>query len=313
MTKVAHKTVFILILLSAVTMAGQKSFRQEFIERHQAQQFDALEYLVKANKDIIPGEISRIITDAMAPDKRFKERIELLDIASKMAIMYDHAHGGFQETVKGINDLMLMEIERYEKEMAEVTEYLKMEERFPGNMVLLDRMKEMKAEGVAPVVYPHWKHRVWFKCKVCHESIFIPKRGSNDISMTQILAGKRCGACHNGKMAFAADKDCEKCHIADRAEVERMSDIKNVDHGRIKEIAKRLGAEWNIENLPEKSVPIDRFNLVDWVRLKEMKVIAPIPSLEKGFKEEIRDTRIYFKTRSQTISDVLFDHKIHSW
>jgi len=57
--------------------------------------------------------------------------------------------------------------------------------------VVLDRYKDTMAEvGLSPVVFPHWTHRIQFKCKACHES---------------------CGNCHNGKIAWDP-LYCDRCH-----------------------------------------------------------------------------------------------------
>ncbi|KJR40089.1 hypothetical protein MCHI_004013 [Candidatus Magnetoovum chiemensis] len=37
------------------------------------------------------------------------------------------------------------------------------------------------------------------------------KKGTVKITMNDINAGKQCGTCHNGKVAFATT-DCAKCH-----------------------------------------------------------------------------------------------------
>ena len=52
------------------------------------------------------------------------------------------------------------------------------------------------------------------KCLDCHSKIFKMKKGSTEMKMDDINAGKYCGKCHNGKKAFASnDKDnCEICH-----------------------------------------------------------------------------------------------------
>ena len=52
------------------------------------------------------------------------------------------------------------------------------------------------------------------KCLDCHSKIFKMKKGSTEMKMADINAGKFCGKCHNGKRAFASnDKDnCEACH-----------------------------------------------------------------------------------------------------
>lgn len=66
--------------------------------------------------------------------------------------------------------------------------------------------------GMRPVVFPHWFHRVRFRCKVCHADLgFKFKAGGNDINMYKIIEGKYCGACHNGNVAWSV-KNCILCH-----------------------------------------------------------------------------------------------------
>lgn len=67
-------------------------------------------------------------------------------------------------------------------------------------------------EGVAPVIFPHWFHRIRFQCSVCHVELGIEMRaGANDMSMQRITNGEYCGACHNGEMAWSVD-NCDLCH-----------------------------------------------------------------------------------------------------
>jgi c(7)-type cytochrome triheme protein len=67
-------------------------------------------------------------------------------------------------------------------------------------------------EGVRPVVYPHWFHRIRFRCKVCHSELgFKMRAGGNDVQMADIIDGKFCGMCHNGQIAWAPDR-CDLCH-----------------------------------------------------------------------------------------------------
>jgi len=69
-----------------------------------------------------------------------------------------------------------------------------------------------EAEGMRPVIFSHWFHRIRFKCKVCHGELGFKMRvGSNHVSMENITAGEFCGACHNGEIAWAADQ-CDLCH-----------------------------------------------------------------------------------------------------
>lgn len=68
--------------------------------------------------------------------------------------------------------------------------------------------------GMRPVVFPHWFHRVRFRCKVCHTDLGIKfKAGGNEINMLKIIDGQFCGACHNGSVAWPAD-NCDLCHSA---------------------------------------------------------------------------------------------------
>ena len=52
-------------------------------------------------------------------------------------------------------------------------------------------------------------------CKECHNEAMFPKmkQGTVKITMEQIYAGKQCGVCHNGKKAFEAKGNCQRCHI----------------------------------------------------------------------------------------------------
>ncbi|HKK55686.1 c(7)-type cytochrome triheme domain-containing protein [Marinobacter sp.] len=63
-----------------------------------------------------------------------------------------------------------------------------------------------------PVVFPHWFHRIRFRCKVCHGDLgFEFQAGGNDINMLKIIDGEYCGACHNGNIAWGVE-NCELCH-----------------------------------------------------------------------------------------------------
>ncbi len=68
------------------------------------------------------------------------------------------------------------------------------------------------AAGMRPVVFPHWFHRVRFRCKVCHADLgFEFKAGGNQINMLKVIDGQFCGACHNGEVAWSVE-NCNLCH-----------------------------------------------------------------------------------------------------
>jgi c(7)-type cytochrome triheme protein len=102
--------------------------------------------------------------------------------------------------------------------------------RFPERMVLLSLLtllvpssvfaeygdvvlnKRSEKAGMRPVIFPHWFHRIRFKCNVCHSEIgFKMRAGASDILMADIRKGRFCGACHNDRFAWGPEK-CDLCH-----------------------------------------------------------------------------------------------------
>ncbi|MBI5428834.1 MAG: hypothetical protein HY938_00050 [Nitrosomonadales bacterium] len=78
-----------------------------------------------------------------------------------------------------------------------------------GDVVLNNRAEQ---SGMRPVIFPHWFHRIRFKCKVCHTEVgFEMRAGANDILMADIIDGKLCGKCHNNKIAWGP-QNCHLCH-----------------------------------------------------------------------------------------------------
>jgi c(7)-type cytochrome triheme protein len=66
--------------------------------------------------------------------------------------------------------------------------------------------------GMRPAIFPHWFHRIRFRCKVCHADLgFKFQAGGNKINMLKIIDGEFCGACHNGDIAWSPE-NCNLCH-----------------------------------------------------------------------------------------------------
>ena len=75
----------------------------------------------------------------------------------------------------------------------------------------LDIVREVKA-SVPDVVFPHKPHTQWLHCSNCHPAIFVPQKNANQINMSAILLGQKCGVCH-GKVSFPITTlSCKKCH-----------------------------------------------------------------------------------------------------
>src|SRR4030065_2395098 len=73
-----------------------------------------------------------------------------------------------------------------------------------GNVVMNNSSEKNK---MAPVVYTHWLHRAKYTCRLCHVDIgFAMEAGGTRASMDDNKNGLYCGACHNGKEAFAIEE-----------------------------------------------------------------------------------------------------------
>lgn len=80
-----------------------------------------------------------------------------------------------------------------------------------GDIVFKRKVAGM--DDIPPGVFPHWLHRMQYKCGACHDELFPMKTGSSEVTMEAIGAGKSCGVCHNGKKAFESNVDtCRRCH-----------------------------------------------------------------------------------------------------
>lgn len=85
-------------------------------------------------------------------------------------------------------------------------------------MPVPEDLKYTQTKDQTPVTFSHKKHQAKNpECTVCHVQIFQMKKGATTegkpIMVADLLAGKYCGACHNGQKAFPIT-DCVKCHPA---------------------------------------------------------------------------------------------------
>lgn len=305
---------FLALLLSALfstpSIAQDSSFRRSFIANYIGNRFNEQVALVKSSKDAMPGEIKSLISEAMVPGNTFEKKMYLLDVANAMASMYKHWHNDDGPLLE-VETIQRMEIKKEEERRAEAEKWNRYD-KFLGNILMKEHMVQMDREGLPPVVFPHWLHRVWFECRVCHQDIFVMSWRGNDISYSRIIEGRQCGVCHNGKTAFNANEKCEVCHNAGKPGWERLFDPGKADQERIKTVAKRVGAGWNPENLPNGKIPMDRYGYIDWLLLKAKGVFSPVGSLDGKKGKETRDTAILFESTSPAVNNVLFDHKVHT-
>ncbi|PLX89346.1 MAG: hypothetical protein C0618_01470 [Desulfuromonas sp.] len=146
-----------------------------------------------------------------------------------------------------------------------------------------------------PVYFPHWRHRAQYDCRVCHlELRFSIYKGETRITRKRNLAGKYCGACHNGKTAFTVrDKaQCVRCHNRDKYALDEAF------------------AEF-AEDLPEA----DFGNGIDWAQAVNNGDIDPVHSLEPGagpvmqLPEKLKKPLELGTTAPR--SGILFSHEDH--
>lgn len=62
------------------------------------------------------------------------------------------------------------------------------------------------------LTFKHSKHLGMFTCTDCHDAIYKTDRNNSHVSMAQMVQGKSCGSCHDGKSGFSVKGDCVKCH-----------------------------------------------------------------------------------------------------
>ncbi len=68
------------------------------------------------------------------------------------------------------------------------------------------------------VVFSHEFHTaIADKCTACHIQLFRMLRPTHRVNHADMEAGKSCGACHNGRMAFGPTDPagCGRCHVSE--------------------------------------------------------------------------------------------------
>lgn len=76
----------------------------------------------------------------------------------------------------------------------------------------------MYSKPVKGVIFSHKVHvdDRGLSCDMCHSGLFEPSalkaQEKSDFNMNSLYKGKYCGACHNGKTAFASNTQCARCH-----------------------------------------------------------------------------------------------------
>ena len=156
-----------------------------------------------------------------------------------------------------------------------------------GN-ILIDRLS-MK-NGVKPATFSHWLHREKYTCRVCHSELeFNMKVNTTEITEAANVAGKYCGACHNGRTAFGQEQ-CKKCH--------------NGEIGR--------GEEKFAQLLLRPLVKSDYGDGINWVASLRKGAVTPLSFLKTPSKEPSYDRELSLEAEWVRFPPAVFPHKAHT-
>jgi c(7)-type cytochrome triheme protein len=69
-------------------------------------------------------------------------------------------------------------------------------------------------DSPGPVVFSHGTHvpLAGDPCIGCHPGLFPILRPTGTVTHAEMTAGKKCGACHDGRAASGIEDDCAHCH-----------------------------------------------------------------------------------------------------
>ena len=157
--------------------------------------------------------------------------------------------------------------------------------------------------GMAPVAFSHWMHRAKFTCRLCHVDIgFAMEANGTRIREEDNAKGYYCGACHNGRTAFAAvtrlangqeAKNCDRCHS----------------------VGKDVHLQYEFAAVT-RDLPKGRFgNNVDWEAAElegKIKLVDTLPeiSVKRRPLDVPKDYSI--EAKLQGLPDIIFSHKKHA-
>lgn len=154
----------------------------------------------------------------------------------------------------------------------------------------MDRLAS--AKGAKPVTFAHWSHRTRANCAICHSELgFALKAGETEITEAENQAGRYCGACHNGTIAFGLVDNCQRCHSDDpKAGKEKFTAFRR-----------------------SKSFEETPFgNRIDWVLALRRGQIEPARFFEAEYEEMPFDKELLLRAEMQMIPPAVFPHKAHT-
>lgn len=88
---------------------------------------------------------------------------------------------------------------------------------FLGDLVLRRRGGPPSDDSTAAPTYPaarfpHWVHRIRYRCTACHTTPLEESFGATPMPMDEMGNGQTCADCHDGDTAFPL-MECNRCHV----------------------------------------------------------------------------------------------------
>ena len=183
--------------------------------------------------------------------------------------------------------------------------------KFSGNLLFRTNPENLEKNRVAPVVFPHWKHRLLYECSACHDSLFNIDRNAGSITPSTAHKKEFCGACHDSKTAFGLlnyKTDCARCHNTGTEEGSQVYNQK-YDLNALSKTASRLGGK--LGKLKDGHLPQDRFGDINWIELRKSGAYMPVS--KKGDTEKSASTILFeVPATAAWIGVVPFSHKQHT-
>ena len=170
-----------------------------------------------------------------------------------------------------------------------------------GNVVMNNLSEK---NNMAPVVYNHWLHRALYTCRLCHVDIgFAMVKNGTGGTMDNNKNGLYCGACHDGKEAFA---------LEDKG---MLGNVSNRNCDRCHSYGKKVKFEKDFYKFTKKFPRARYGDKIDWMKTEDAGLIKLKDYLEGvSFEAEplkyTVDTEV--KSKVTEMPDIIFSHKKHS-
>jgi c(7)-type cytochrome triheme protein len=163
-------------------------------------------------------------------------------------------------------------------------------------------------QGMAPVVFDHWQHRINFTCRVCHVEVgFAMKAGGTGIRAVDNMNGFYCGACHNGEMVFKDKKvfaSCQPKGVYDDTRCDRCHSL-----------GKQVKRDFDFYTVTAK-FPKERFgNGINWEQAEEDGYIHPASRIQSiKIKKPVLKVQPDFalNPKVEGMPEIVFSHKKHT-